>query len=190
MIKMGILKTLVSLSGHESVHVKREVASRGVFTPCAPEKQHWNLGQKCNSEVHKLICFVAKRRMLEEIVQQQSLIFLQMMLIGALGGVTQRGSLLTSPCQSCQKNACRALCWLTTLEENKVSVFCGSGLTFDSVVCLIQRRYLFSVSHGTLQSIHLQGLPDAVCRTQRYIFQSSNNFFLSLVRMQQWSYAI
>lgn len=50
-------------------------------------------------------------------------------LVGELGGVPPLIGLLDSPHKSCQTNACRALCQLSLLEENKLLVFHHDGLS-------------------------------------------------------------
>ncbi|EED95215.1 hypothetical protein THAPSDRAFT_261325, partial [Thalassiosira pseudonana CCMP1335] len=82
--------------------------------------------------------------------------------VGKLGGVPPLIGLLDSPHKSCQTNACRALCQLSLLEENKLLVFHHDGLS-----PLIQLCSSASQSHAAMILCNLtshDGTQDHVAR--------------------------
>ena len=132
LVHMGAPKCLVPLSNHESVQVKREAARAFSLISSAPENNVGVFDKKTLSAVIDLL-----RCQDEETGRDsagtisnllQSLDVETARVIGNLGSLLPLIELLSSPYESCKISACKALCRLTTLEENKIAVCCHGGL--------------------------------------------------------------
>lgn len=132
LVNMGILRCLVALCKHERFQlVKRETARAFSLLSCAPENSVGVFDEKVLPHLLDLLSCHEEETCRDSAATINNVATSPEIkaLIGIqLCGISRLVLLLASPHKSCQTNSLRALCRLTTLEENKESVFCSGGL--------------------------------------------------------------
>jgi len=130
LVQMGILHCLVSLSKHDSINVKRGASRAFALLSSSPENAVGVFDEKVIPSIIELLSCQE-----EEISRDAAAAISNVAVgdfvkvIGKLGGIPPLIHLLSSSFKSCQINSCKALCRLTTLEENKKTVFDEDGLS-------------------------------------------------------------
>ncbi len=162
LVQLGAVPCLVTLCNHSSFRVKRETARAFALLSSSPDivgvfDEHilpqilTLLREKQDETVRDGACTVFNISTRPE----------TMKLIGGLGGIVSLVRLLDSSSDSCQTNACRALCRLTTLGENKVSFISAGGIKPLFELCTLSDRDVSLIS--TMVLCNLSTCPEYHC---------------------------